>query len=224
MTKPKTSHGTFIHGIAASEHLDSSGEKIKVDGIDISSLTKDGVFNWEHESKQSSQVVGKILEAKKIFTKKDCTNSNHLYWWGKIESPFLYVAGELLDAEGHSGAEDVAKERLQVLSQMKSILNTIAIDGEDDYVNISKNFASLPQVQMNMYQIVAAAADIPFTRFMGKSADGMNATGEGDLINYYDAIKGEIQIGQLQEIYSFLDPIIYNHLYGSREIIEYEFN
>jgi phage-related protein (TIGR01555 family) len=123
-----------------------------------------------------------------------------------------------------SGAEDVAKERLQVLSQMKSILNTIAIDGEDDYVNISKNFASLPQVQMNMYQIVAAAADIPFTRFMGKSADGQNATGEGDLINYYDAIKGEIQIGQLKPIYSFLDPIVYNHLYGTKEQVEYEFN
>jgi hypothetical protein len=100
--------GTFIHGIAASEHLDSSGERIKIEGIDISSLTKDGVFNYEHKSDNASQTVGKIFEAKKIFKRSDCDNDNHRYFWDKIKTPFLYVAGELLDGVGHSGAMDVA--------------------------------------------------------------------------------------------------------------------
>ena len=101
-------NGTFIHGIAASEHIDSSGERILVKGIDISSLTKDGVFNWEHKNENSSQIVGKILEAKKILKKEDCETDAQRYFWDKIETPYIYVAGELFDHVGHSAAGDVA--------------------------------------------------------------------------------------------------------------------
>ena len=59
-------HGTFIHGIGASEVIDSSGEKIIIKGVDVSSLAIDGVFNWEHKSDHTNHIVGKILEAKKI--------------------------------------------------------------------------------------------------------------------------------------------------------------
>lgn len=100
--------GTFIHGIAASEHLDSSGERILVKGIDISSLTKDGVFNWEHKNENSSQIVGKILEAKKILKREDCDTDAQRYFWDKIKTPYVYVAGELFDHVGHTAAGDVA--------------------------------------------------------------------------------------------------------------------
>ena len=62
-----TKQGTWIDGIAASEHLDSSGERIEIQGIDLSSLNRDGVFNWEHKYEGASHIVGKIYEAKKIF-------------------------------------------------------------------------------------------------------------------------------------------------------------
>lgn len=123
-----------------------------------------------------------------------------------------------------SGSEEAVKERIQILSQMKSILNTITIDGKDDYVNVAKNFSNLDTVQMNMFMLVGAAADIPFTRFMGKSADGQNATGEGDLKNYYDAVKSKIQVGRLKKVYKFLDPIVNLHLFGDKTTIKYEFN
>lgn len=104
----KIKKGTIIHGIAASEHLDSSGERIEIKGIDISSLTRDGVFNYEHKSEGSTQIVGKILEAKKIYSKSDCENEAQEYFWNKIKTPYLYVSGELFDKVGHSGAKDVA--------------------------------------------------------------------------------------------------------------------
>lgn len=100
--------GTLIDGIAASQHLDSSGERIMIEGIDISSLDKDGVFNFEHDSKQASSIVGKIIEAKKILKEGDCENERHKYYWDKIRMPYLYVAGELFDAVGHQAAKDVA--------------------------------------------------------------------------------------------------------------------
>jgi len=123
-----------------------------------------------------------------------------------------------------SGAEDVVQQRLQILSQMKSMLNTIGIDAKDDYVNISKSFGTLDKIQMNMYSLVAMAADIPVTRLVGTSADGMNATGDGDLKNYYDMVKSDIQINRMKPIYKYFDPIVTTHLFGSDEGFNYEFN
>lgn len=99
--------GTVIHGIGSHESLDSSGERIEIKGIDISSLTTDGVINVEHESKQTSQIIGKILEATKILKKEDCKNKHHEYFWdkgGKI--PYLYIKAVLFDQFGHTGAID----------------------------------------------------------------------------------------------------------------------
>jgi hypothetical protein len=100
--------GTLIHGIAASEHLDSSGERISIRGLDISSLPVDGVFNWEHKNDNSFQIVGKILKAKKIFSKEDCENEHELYFWEKAQAPYVYVMGELFDGVGHKAAAEVA--------------------------------------------------------------------------------------------------------------------
>jgi hypothetical protein len=113
---------TFIHGIAASENIDSAGERISIAGMDISSLEKDGVFNYEHEQgkvtdkdgrpiemqvKVPSQIVGKILKARKIYSESDCEDQHQLYFWRKIETPYVYVMGELFD-DYTDAAKDVA--------------------------------------------------------------------------------------------------------------------
>lgn len=101
-------NGTFVHGIGASQALDSSGERIIIEGIDASSLTKDGTLTWEHNNKEPSTVIGKIVEAKKIINKSDCENDNHRYFWDKVKMPYLYIAAELFDGVGHQAAKDVA--------------------------------------------------------------------------------------------------------------------
>jgi hypothetical protein len=99
--------GTVIHGIGAHESLDSSGERILVEGIDTSSLTQDGVINTEHESKTTTQIIGKIVEATKILKKEDCKNKHHEYFWSKAgKMPYLYIKAVLFDGFGHSGAID----------------------------------------------------------------------------------------------------------------------
>jgi hypothetical protein len=101
--------GTVIHGIGASAHLDSSGERIDVDGIDISTLTTDGILNTEHKSDNTTQIIGKIIEAIKILKKEDCKNKEHEYFWEKAhKTPYLYIKAVLFDAFGHSGAIDCA--------------------------------------------------------------------------------------------------------------------
>lgn len=125
--------GTFIHGIAASEHLDSSGERIQIEGVDISSLTKDGTFNYEHDSKSPSSIVGKIWEAKKILKRADCENDHQREFWDKLKMPFIYVAGELFDAVGHQAAGEVAAmlryDQLESLNKDAKKLINFSIEG-----------------------------------------------------------------------------------------------
>ena len=61
------------------------------------------------------------------------------------------------------------------------------IGGEkiDDY---QITWAGIPAVQDMLDQRVAAVADIPFTRLMGRSPAGMNSTGEHDEANYLASI------------------------------------
>jgi hypothetical protein len=101
--------GTFIHGIGASEHLDSSGERISIKGLDISSLERgEGVLNYEHKNENASHIVGKVVKAKKIFSEEDCSNPHELYFWRKSNAPLLYVVGELFDGVGHQQAKEIA--------------------------------------------------------------------------------------------------------------------
>lgn len=99
---------TFIHGIAASENIDTSGERISIAGMDISSLATEGTLTYEHEAatgpkgekitiKMPEQTVGKVLKAKKIFSEEDCEDEHQLYFWNKCKTPYIYALGELFD-------------------------------------------------------------------------------------------------------------------------------
>jgi len=103
------SNNTIIDGIAASEHLDSSGECLDIRGMDISSLGgPDSILNWEHGSKEKpAQVVGKVTFARKIMKEDDCKNKRERYFWNKVKKPFVYIKAELFDGLGHSGAQDI---------------------------------------------------------------------------------------------------------------------
>jgi len=106
--KKSDEEGTWIDGIAASECIDSSGERIEIKGVDISSLTKDGVLNWEHKSDSASCIVGKIYDAKKILKRSECSNDRHRYYWDKVKMPYIYISGQLFDSVGHEQAKEVA--------------------------------------------------------------------------------------------------------------------
>ena len=96
---------TFCHGIASCQALDKSGEIVQISGLDITSLSKTGIVNFEHKSDVPGQICGKILTAKKIFTKEDCSGENESYFWNKCKVPFVYITAELLDDYCQSGKD-----------------------------------------------------------------------------------------------------------------------
>lgn len=96
---------TFCHGIASCQALDKSGEIVEISGLDITSLPKTGILNYEHKSDVPGQICGKILSAKKIHTAKDCSNEHETYFWNKCRVPFVYITAELLDDYCQSGKD-----------------------------------------------------------------------------------------------------------------------
>ena len=111
------------------------------------------------------------------------------------------------------GQDNLIVKRIEVAQNMKSVLNGIALDSEDEYINIAKNFSGLNELNMGMLAMVAGAFDIPLTRLLGKSADGMNATGEGDMNNYYDMVQS-LQESDIRQAYEFALHYISLDIFG----------
>lgn len=81
--------------------------------------------------------------------------------------------------------------RFSLANQLKSLVNALVIDSEEEWEQKQIDFANLPEVIREFMSVVAGAADIPATRLLGQSPGGLNATGDSDLRNYYDRISGD---------------------------------
>lgn len=125
---------TFIDGIGASQNIDSSGECILIEGMDISSLDRSGVFNWEHLKDHPGQIVGKILKAKKIFSEKDCEDDRQLMYWKKCGVPYIYVMGELMDDYKDSAKEVAGMFRYDHDRQDRQEVDVLGFSIEGSYI------------------------------------------------------------------------------------------
>lgn len=106
-------------------------------------------------------------------------------------------------------------ERFALANQTKSLTSTLIMDREEEWDRVEATFAGLPDV-MKLYLLIASgAADIPATRLLGQSAVGLNATGDGDLRNYYDHIAAE-QATVLSPALVILDEVMIRSALGSR--------
>ncbi len=120
----------IIDGIAASEHLDSSGEILKISGHDISDLNEGrGVLNWEHNNDSSEDILGSIIFAKKIMKKSECSNDRERLYWDACGTPFVYIKAELFDNVEHPGAIAAAAMIRYYHNKGEKILAGFSIEG-----------------------------------------------------------------------------------------------
>lgn len=83
------------------------------------------------------------------------------------------------------------RKRFALAGMLKSFNNMMLLDAEEDWASKTNTFAGLPDLIDRYAQVITAASDVPATRLLGTSASGLNATGEGDLKNYYDKIRAD---------------------------------
>jgi len=120
------------------------------------------------------------------------------------------------------GRDDLVIKRLKLAHEMKSIINGIALDKEDEYDKKTNSFMQLPQIDDRFIQKVAGASNIPVTRLLGISPAGQNATGESDMLNYYDSVQS-LQENKLRPPIDWMDRIILAATIPNTEEFEYEF-
>lgn len=118
--------------------------------------------------------------------------------------------------------KDLLVERVELSAQLKGNNGMLIIDGEEDYNQKTFHFAGLVDINQQALQAVAGAADIPITRFLGQSPAGMNATGEGDLKNYYDSVSGMQTLVITPELFNLDEALIRSALGDRPEDIFYE--
>lgn len=120
----------IIDGISTSEHLDSSGEILKVDGHDISDLVESkGVLNWEHNNDSPEDILGHIVFAKKIYGPHDCDDERQKMYWKTCAKPFVYIKAELMDDEMHPGAVAAAAMIRYYAKRNEKLLCGFSIEG-----------------------------------------------------------------------------------------------
>jgi phage-related protein (TIGR01555 family) len=126
----------------------------------------------------------------------------------------IKVPGLIESLSTDAGTEQL-RSRFSFTMAAKSTVNTTLIDSNEEWQRIALQFGNMDAV-MGMYlNIAAGAADIPATRLLGRSPDGMNATGASDLRNYYDRLSSDQKV-RVQPALERLDEVLIRSALGSR--------
>ena len=124
--------------------------------------------------------------------------------------PILSIAG-LRDLQaGMTGSGEMSMEQIgETINRNKSIYRLLLLDeGREKFERVQQTFAGLADLFDANHVRVAAAVDVPASRFWGQAPKGMNATGDGDLNNYIITFESERE-NLLPPVYDLLDEIIF---------------
>lgn len=78
--------------------------------------------------------------------------------------------------------------RFEIMNQAKSNYNMIVKDTLETYEKLSTNVSGIPDLLDRFMMALSAVTRIPVSLLFGRSAAGMNSTGEFDMNSFYDYI------------------------------------
>lgn len=105
--------------------------------------------------------------------------------------------------------------RWGIVNTLKSTVNALIMDADDEFEQKTLTFQGLTEIQMAALQILSGKSDIPATRLAGQAPQGMNATGDSDMRNYYDRIKAG-QENDLGPEIAPMDEVLIRSTFGNR--------
>ncbi|ADP15393.1 phage portal protein [Achromobacter xylosoxidans] len=87
-----------------------------------------------------------------------------------------------------AGQERAVRERVEMTDSVRNALNGVAVDAGDDYQILSSDMGGVKDTLAEFQIALAAETGIPVTQLFGRSAAGLNATGDGDLEALYNTV------------------------------------
>lgn len=159
----------IIDGIGCSSAIDKSGERLLIEGLDISSVPDGTVYlNFEHKSGAEGgalDIVGKVIHAHKVLSLSDCKNDRERELWRGLELPFCYVICRIDDEAGHAaGAALAATIRSELKNEGKVTIglsvegSTIKRDGNDLVETVARAWAITCR-PCNLSSIISIVSD-----------------------------------------------------------------
>lgn len=115
-----------------------------------------------------------------------------------------------------TGTDQMKEKIMQAIFDMNRIKNSsglLVMGSEDNYEQHPYSFAGIAEVYEAFMLDMAGAAEIPATKLFGRSPQGMNATGESDMNNYYEKL-AQLQELQLRPAIEKLLPVMAMSLWG----------
>ena len=114
--------------------------------------------------------------------------------------------GELLNSGTERQRESV-EYAMFMENRFRTSFGLQLLSRDDSLENHPYSFSGLSEIYEQFMMDMAGAAEIPATKLFGRSPQGMNATGESDLRNYYDLI-ASLQERQLRPALEKLLPVM----------------
>lgn len=179
---------------------------------------------WERRAEQywGSSVIERAYEEVK---RRDNTGSNieSLVFMANLRVLKLDGMGQALTT-GNQQMQDRLFNTITAQNQIMSSMGVQVMDPKDSFETHQYTFSGLSDVYQSFMMDVSGATGIPVTKLFGRSPAGMNATGEGDMNNYYDMIEVE-QESKLRPIIDKLLPVIFVSEFGViPDDLEFVFN
>jgi uncharacterized protein len=84
--------------------------------------------------------------------------------------------------------DELVAKRINNIDLVRNNLNSIVVDGADDYTVENLGLDNLQNVLMEFETAICASSQMPATILFGKSASSLNATGSGELEGYYGLV------------------------------------
>lgn len=114
------------------------------------------------------------------------------------------------------------EDKLKALLEARNNYGVYLTDINQTVQQIETSLMEFPELISTQYLLIAGIAEIPYTKFLGTTPKGFNATGEYEMKSYIQMLKS------LQERFM---PLIRRHiellsmsLYGKQQEISFEFN
>ena len=104
----------------------------------------------------------------------------------------VYKIDGFNDALGQTGGTHKIIKQIALSNRIKSYLNALVLDKEDEYDQKQMSFSGLPEMNKQNKENIASDLRMPITKLFGISSAGFNS-GEDDIENYNSMLKSEIR-------------------------------
>jgi len=132
-------------------------------------------------------VIEEIYDA--LINKYDCGNSYSVKLLERFSQGVLKIEG-MIDL--CSSNPDMLKKYLNQIDLTRNVLNTLAIDGKDDFDLKNMTLTGVQGLLEHYQTDVSSVSKMPVTILYGRSPAGQNATGDSDFEQYH-AFVGQLQ-------------------------------